>query len=203
MAARLAPYLAINRWILEQAAVGLLGFAVLAAAGWWLRRQRSAPRLWPLGWAGPAARLAALALSAWLAVGWVREAWAVTALDVEDPLYVALGARIRRELPANACLFLDDPVAGNHLTLMLWSDRSTYPVFDSDMPAPRPLERDAARARAAGARPYLVAVTGRTYPHPLAMEGTWRSPDGSEASYRVYELAPPARAAAGAPSRVL
>jgi 4-amino-4-deoxy-L-arabinose transferase-like glycosyltransferase len=179
---KFAPFVETNFWIIKQLAAFVVILAVLMGVYQGLRRFPW--RQWV--WQG--FRLAALLLALFYAKGYVNSAIQVTNRNADEPLYTALGERIQRELPQNACLFLDDPTVGSHFTLMYYADRSTYVIWHQYMQAPRDTPSDAKTAREAGAIPYLVAVKGETYDYPLVIEGEAPLGDGRTKTYRVYEV---------------
>ncbi len=178
-----APYIETNFWVIQQ----LIAFTVLLAlmaGGYWLVRRFA---WWKWLWWG--FQVVALALSLFYAKGYIDSAIAVTERNVDDPLYTTIGERIRRELPKNACLFLDDPTVGSHFYLMYYAERSTYVIHNRYMSEPRNVPEDARRVREAGGIPYLVSVTGQVYEYPIVMEGEAPLGDGQVKTYRVYEVA--------------
>lgn len=182
---RAAPFLEANVWVIGQMVALVLVLAALVLLHRLLRRSRWCGGTW---WG---LRLAALLLTLVHATGYVDAALRVTRSNRGASLYVALGERLRRELPQNACLFLDDPILGSHLTLMYYADRSTYDVQPRRRTPPRDVPEDARRAREAGARPYLVSVNGASHDYPLVMQGEVPAGRGRTQTYRVYEVIEP------------
>jgi 4-amino-4-deoxy-L-arabinose transferase len=178
----LAPFVTVNFWIVEQLWAALVVLVALVAVHRALGESRAHRRLW---WG---LRVAALAMTLLVARDYVAAAVRVTDRNVGAALYRTLGQRIRRELPENACLFLDDPTRGSYVALMYYADRSTYPVRDRRTQVERDLPSDARQARAAGAIPYLVTVNEAGRDDPRVMEGEIPVGRGRTATYRVYQL---------------
>ena len=179
---KFVPYIETNFWIIQQL-IAFVFITTLLAGGYALIR-RFVWQKW-LWWGF---RIVALAISLFYAKGYISSAVAVTHQNVDDPLYTAIGERIQRELPKNACLFLDDPMVGTHFYLMYYADRSTYVIKNEYMPEPRNVPEDARRVREAGGIPYLVAVTGVVYEYPVVIEGEAVLGNGQVKTYRVYKV---------------
>ena len=62
--------------------------------------------------------------------GYVDAAYKVTERNRKIPLYEKSGPRLQREMPENACYFLDDERVGAHFDLMYYADRSTYQIYN-------------------------------------------------------------------------
>ena len=176
------PFVRTNFWIIEQ----LLGFAVLLAlfAGMYRLIQKKAWQKWI--WF--TVRIAALAIALFYAGHYVNAAYTVTSHNQQIPLYVKSGERIQRELPKNACFFLDDERRGAHFDLMYYADRSTYHIYHSGMQAPRDLPSDASKARAAGAIPYIFSIKETQYDYPLLIEAEVDIGNGKKQRYRIFEI---------------
>ena len=163
-----APFIQTNFWIIEQ----LIGFGILFAifAGVYiLFRQHNSQRWFLLG-----LRTVALAIALFYAGHYAHAAYKVTERNSKVPLYETSGQRLQRELPENACFFLDDERVGAHFDLMYYADRSTYQIYNKHMKKPRDFKHQAKKARAAGATPYLFSVKETTYDYPLFIEGRSR-----------------------------
>ncbi|MXZ00675.1 hypothetical protein F4Y93_08520, partial [Candidatus Poribacteria bacterium] len=179
---RFAPFIETNFWIVEQ----LIGFGVLLAvfAGvYTLVRQDTVQRWMRIG-----LRTVALILALFYIRGYVHAAYSVTERNVKIPLYEQSGPRLQRELPENACFFLDDERVGAHFDLMYYADRSTYQIYNVHMPAPRDFVSQAKIAREAGAIPYLFSIKDTDYNYPLFLEGEVNIGNGETRRYRVFEI---------------
>ena len=176
------PFIETNFWIINQLIAFAVIFAVLAVGYRLIRGFAWHKWMW---WGF---RIVALGIGLILAKGYVDSAVDVTDRNVDDPLYTTIGRRIQRELPENACLFLDDPQVGTHFFLMYYADRSTYVIENQYHPL-RDILKDAMQVREAGGIPYIVAVTEKAYEFPIVMEGEAMLGDGRTKAYRVYEIA--------------
>ena len=177
-----APFIQTNFWIIEQ----LIGFGILFAifAGVYiLLRQHNSQRWFLLG-----LRTVALAIALFYAGHYVHAAYKVTERNSKVPLYETSGQRLQRELPENACFFLDDERVGAHFDLMYYADRSTYQIYNKHMKKPRNFKHQAKQAREAGAIPYLFSVKETTYDYPLFIEGAVDLGNGKTQKYRVFEI---------------
>lgn len=192
-----APFVQTNFWIIAQ----LLGFAVLFAgfAGVHLLVRRH--KVWkPTGalsklravvtpkWIWLGLRTMALIIALSYAGRYVNTAYSVTERNKRVPLYERSGQRLQRELPANACFFLDDERIGAHFDLMYYADRSTYQIYNKHMKTPRDFENQAKTAREAGAIPYLFSVKEKDYEYPLFIEEEVDIGNGKKQRYRVFEI---------------
>ncbi len=180
-----APFVQTNFWIIVQ----LISFGVLLAmlAGSYLLLRARKSQEWV--WRG--LRAMALMISVFYAWGYVNSAYSVTARNSKVPLYETTGPRLQREMPENACFFLDDERVGAHFDLMYYADRSTYQIFNKHREAPRDFVSDAKKAREAGAIPYLFSVkeTAHTaHDYPLFLEGEVELGQGKTQRYRIFEL---------------
>ncbi len=179
---KFAPFIQTNFWIVEQ----LIGFGVLLAifAGvHMLVRHRNLQRWMWLG-----LRTTALIIALFYAGRYVQAAYRVTERNSQVPLYEVSGQRLHREMPENACFFLDDERVGAHFDLMYYADRSTYQIYNKHMKEPRDFKNQAEIAREAGAIPYLFSVKETVYNYPLFIEGTVDSGNGKMQHYRVFEI---------------
>ena len=112
----IAPFIQANFWIVEQ----LIGIGVLLAifAGvYGLVRHRNARR-----WIWLGLRTVALIIALFYAGRYVHAAYRVTERNSRVPLYETSGQRLQREMPENACFFLDDERVGAHFDLMYYAD---------------------------------------------------------------------------------
>ncbi len=179
---RFAPFIETNFWIVEQ----LIGFGVLLAifAGvYMLVRHRNVQR-----WIGFGLRTVALIIALFYAGHYVHAAYRVTERNRQVPLYEKSGQRLQREMPENACFFLDDERVGAHFDLMYYADRSTYQIYNKHMKAPRDFKSQAKTAREAGAIPYLFSVKETVYNYPVFIEGEVDIGNGKTQHYRVFEI---------------
>jgi hypothetical protein len=178
----IAPFIQANFWIVEQ----LIGIGVLLAifAGvYGLVRRRNARR-----WIWLGLRTVALIIALFYAGRYVHAAYRVTERNSRVPLYEMSGHRLQREMPENACFFLDDERVGAHFDLMYYADRSTYQIYNEHMTGPRDFKSQAKIAREAGAIPYLFSVKEMVYDYPLFIEGEVDSGNGKMQRYRVFEI---------------
>ena len=178
----IAPFIQTNFWIVEQ----LIGIGVLLAifAGVYrLVRHRNVQR-----WIWLGLRTVALIIALFYAGRYVYAAYRVTERNSRVPLYEASGQRLQREMPENACFFLDDERVGAHFDLMYYADRSTYQIYNEHMTEPRDFKSQAKIARKAGAIPYLFSVKEMVYDYPLFIEGEVDSGNGKTQRYRVFEI---------------
>ena len=175
------PYIQTNFWIVKQLIAFAVCFAALAV-GYRLLRQFA----W-CQWLWGGFRIAALLLALFYAKGYITSAIAVTARNVDDPLYTKIGQQIQQELPENAALFLDDPTVGAHFFLMYYADRSTY-VIKNKYTSLRDVPADAKKVREAGGIPYIVAVKGEPYEYPMVLEGQVQLANDQVKVYHVYEV---------------
>ena len=179
---KIAPFIQTNFWIVEQ----LIGFGVLLAifAGVYLLvRHRNLQRWMWLG-----LRTVALIIALFYAGRYVHTAYKVTERNSQVPLYAASGPHLQREMPENACFFLDDERVGAHFDLMYYADRSTYQIYNKHMKEPRDFKSQAKTAREAGAIPYLFSVKETVYNYPLFLEGEIDIGNGDMKRYRVFEI---------------
>ena len=179
---RFAPFIETNFWIVEQ----LIAFGVLLAicAGVYrLVRQRNVQR-----WIWLGLRTVALIIALFYAGHYVHAAYRVTERNSQVPLYEASGPRLQREMPENACFFLDDERVGAHFDLMYYADRSTYQIYNKHMKAPRDFKNQAEIARKAGAIPYLFSVKETAYNYPLFIEDEVDIGNRKMQRYRVFEI---------------
>ena len=179
---KIAPFIQTNFWIVEQ----LIAFGVLLAifAGvYMLVRHRNVRR-----WIGFGLRTTALTIALFYAGRYVHAAYRVTERNSQVPLYETSGPRLQREMPENACFFLDDERVGAHFDLMYYTDRSTYQIYNKHMKAPRDFESQARIAREAGAIPYLFSIKETAYNYPLFIEGEVDIGNGKKQQYRVFEI---------------
>ena len=177
-----APFIQTNFWIVEQ----LIGFGVLLAifAGvYMLVRSRNLQR-----WIWLGLRTTALIIALFYAGRYVHAAYRVTERNSQVPLYEVSGQRLQREMPENACFFLDDERVGAHFDLMYYADRSTYQIYNKHMKTPRDFKSQAEIAREAGAIPYLFSVKETVYNYPLFIEGEVDIGNGKMQQYRVFEI---------------
>ena len=179
---KVAPFVHANFWIIAQ----LIGCGVLLAlfAGGYLLIRR---RTWQK-WIWPGLRTVALIIALFYAGHYVHAAYQVTERNKRIPLYETSGQRLQRELPENACFFLDDERPGAHLDVMYYADRSTYQIYNKDMKTPRDFKSQAKTAREAGAIPYLFSVKETDYDYPLFIEGEVDIGNGKKRRYRVFEI---------------
>ena len=179
---RIAPFIQTNFWIVEQ----LIGIGVLLAifAGVYrLVRHRNVQR-----WIWLGLRTVALIIALFYAGRYMHTAYRVTERNSRVPLYEASGHRLQREMPENACFFLDDERVGAHFDLMYYADRSTYQIYNQHMKEPRDFKSQAKIAREAGAIPYLFSVKETAYNYPLFIEGEVDSGNGKTQRYRIFEI---------------
>lgn len=177
-----APFVQTNFWIIVQ----LIGFGVLLAifaVGYLLFRERSSQNQ---VWRG--LRAMALIIAVFYAWGYVNAAYRVTERNSKVPLYETTGTRLQREMPKNACFFLDDERVGAHFDLMYYADRATYQIFNKHMKAPRNYVSDAKKAREAGAIPYLFSIKETEHAYPLFLEGEVELGQGKTRRYRIFEI---------------
>ena len=179
---KIAPFIETNFWITEQ----LIGFGVLLAvfAGIYMLVRQYNLQKWL--WLG--LRTIALIIALFYAGRYVHAAYGVTERNSKVPLYEKSGPRLQREMPENACFFLDDERVGAHFDLMYYTDRSTYQIYNMHMKTPRDFESQAKTAREAGAIPYLFSVKETTYNYPLFIEGEVDIGNGKTQRYRVFEI---------------
>jgi hypothetical protein len=179
---KIAPFIQTNFWIVEQ----LIGFGVLLAifAGVYMLVRHRGVRRWM--WLG--LRTVALIIALFYAGRYVHTAYRVTERNSKVPLYETSGSRLQREMPENACFFLDDERVGAHFDLMYYADRSTYQIYNKHMEKPRDFKKQAETAREAGAIPYLFSVKETVYNYPLFIEGEVDIGDGKMQLYRVFEI---------------
>ena len=177
-----APFIQTNFWIIEQ----LIGFGILFAifAGMYILLQQHNSQRWFLF----GLRTVALAIALFYAGHYVHAAYKVTERNSKVPLYETSGQRLQRELPENACFFLDDERVGAHFDLMYYADRSTYQIYNKHMKKPRDFKHQAKQARAAGATPYLFSVKETAYNYPLFTQGEVDIGNGKMQRYRVFEI---------------
>ncbi len=179
---KIAPFIQTNFWIVEQ----LIGFGILLAifAGvYMLVRRRNVQR-----WVWFGLRTVALIIALFYAGRYVQATYKVTERNSRIPLYETSGPRLQREMPENACFFLDDERVGAHFDLMYYADRSTYQIYNEHMKEPRDFKSQAKTAREAGAIPYLFSVKEATYNYPLFIEGEVDNGNGKTQHYRVFEI---------------
>ena len=179
---KFAPFIETNFWIVEQ----LIGFGILLAifAGIYrLIRHHNLQRWIWLGF-----RTVALVIALFYAGRYVYAAYGVTERNSQIPLYEKSGPRLQREMPENACFFLDDERVGAHFDLMYYADRSTYQIYNQHMKEPRDFKSQAKIAREAGATPYLFSVKEKVYDYPLFIEGEVDVGNGKKQQYRVFEI---------------
>ena len=179
---RFAPFIETNFWIVEQ----LIAFGVLLAifvGVYMLVRHRNLQR-----WIWLGLRTVTLIIALFYAGRYVHAAYRVTERNSQVPLYEASGQRLQREMPENACFFLDDERVGAHFDLMYYADRSTYQIYNKHMKTPRDFKRQAEIARKAGAVPYLFSVKGTAYDYPLFIEGEVDLGNGKKQRYRIFEI---------------
>ncbi len=177
-----APYVHKHFWIIEQ----LICFGILLALLCGLYQLIREVK--PQKWVWYAFRLVALAIALFYAGHYVYAAYKVTERNAQIPLYVESGKRIQRELPDNACFFLDEARTGAHFDLMYYADRSTYLVSPTDANALQNIIRKATEARGAGAIPYLFSVIDKEYDFPLIVEDEIDVGNGKKQRYRIYEI---------------
>ncbi len=177
-----APFIQANFWIVEQ----LIGFGVLLAifaGAYRLIRQHNSQRWFLLG-----LRTVALVIALFYAGYYVHAAYKVTERNYKVPLYETSGQRLQRELPENACFFLDDERVGAHFDLMYYADRSTYQIYNKHMKQPRNFKTQAKKARESGAIPYLFSVKETAYNYPLFTQGEVDIGNGKMQRYRIFEI---------------
>ena len=179
---KIAPFIETNFWIVEQ----LIGFGLLLAVFvgiYTLMRQHNLQR-----WIWLGLRTVALIIALFYAGHYVHAAYNVTERNYKVPLYETSGQRLQREMPENACFFLDDERVGAHFDLMYYADRSTYQIYNKHMKTPRDFKSQAKTAREAGAIPYLFSVKDIMSDYPLFIEGEVDIGNGKTQRYRVYEI---------------
>ena len=130
----------------------------------------------------------ALIIALFYAGRYVYTAYSVTERNSKVPLYETSGPRLQREMPENACFFLDDERVGAHFDLMYYADRSTYQIYNKHMKEPRDFNSQAKIAREAGAIPYLFSVKDTVYNYPLFIEGKVDIGNGEIQRYQVFEI---------------
>ena len=174
---KIAPFIETNFWIVEQ----LVGFGVLLAvfAGIYMLTRKYRFQKWL--WLG--IRMVTLMIALFYAGRYVHAAYKITERNTQVPLYETSGQLLQREVPENACLFLDDERPGAHFDLMYYADRSTYMFHNL-----RTFKRHAKKALEAGAIPYLFSVKETPYDYPLFIEGEVDIGNGKVQRYRVYEI---------------
>ena len=179
---KIAPFIETNFWIVEQ----LIGFGVLLAvfAGVYMLIRAHNLQRWI--WFG--LRTIALIIALFYAGHYVHAAYKVTERNYKVPLYETSGQHLQREMPENACFFLDDERVGAHFDLMYYADRSTYQIYNKHMKEPRDFKSQAKQAREAGAIPYLFSVKDTDYNYPLFTEGEVDLGNGKVQRYRVFEI---------------
>ena len=179
---KIAPFIETNFWIVEQ----LIGFGVLLAilAGIYMLVRQYNWQKWL--WLG--LRIVALLIALFYVRGYVDAAYKVTERNSKIPLYEKSGPRLQREMPENACFFLDDERVGAHFDLMYYADRSTYQIDNVHRKEPRDFKNQAKIAREAGAIPYIFSVKETAYNYPLFIEGEIDVGNGKTQRYRVYEI---------------
>ena len=133
-------------------------------------------------------RTVALIIALFYAGRYVHTAYSVTERNSQVPLYETSGPRLQREMPENACFFLDDERVGAHFDLMYYADRSTYQIYNKHMKEPRDFESQAEIAREAGAIPYLFSIKETAYNYPLFIEGEVDIGNGKMQQYRIFEI---------------
>ena len=179
---KFAPFIETNFWITEQ----LIGFGIILTvfAGIYMliRQYRLQKWLW-LG-----LRIVTLLIALFYASSYVNAAYKVTEQNSKVPLYEKSGSRLQREMPENACFFLDDERVGAHFDLMYYADRSTYQIYNVHMKTPRDFEKQSKIAREAGAIPYLFSIKETNYNYPLFIEGEIDIGNGKTQRYRIYEI---------------
>ncbi len=188
----IAPFIRTNFWIVEQ----LIGFGVLLAvfAGGYLlihhisQDTLEGSAMQSQKWIWHGLRTAAFLLALFYTFQYLNTAYQVTERNYATPLYAKSGPRLKRELPENACLFLDHERVGAHFDLMYYADRSTYQIYNQHMKAPRDFINQAKIARKAGAIPYLFSVNETNYDYPLFLEGEVEISQGKKQRYRVFEI---------------
>ena len=179
---KIAPFIQTNFWIVEQ----LIGFGVLLAifAGVYMLIRHHNLQRWI--WFG--LRTVALIIALFYAGRYVHTAYRVTERNSKVPLYEASGPRLQREMPENACFFLDDERVGAHFDLMYYADRSTYQIYNKHMKKPRDFKSQAKTAREAGAIPYLFSIKDTVYNYPLFIDGGVDIGNEKIQQYRVFEI---------------
>ena len=179
---KFAPFIETNFWITEQ----LIGFGIILAAfvGTYMLIRQYRFQKWV--WLG--LRIVTLLIALFYASGYVHAAYKVTARNSKVPLYEKSGPRLQREMPENACFFLDDERVGAHFDLMYYADRSTYQIYNVHMKTPRDFVSQAEIAREAGAIPYLFSIKETTYNYPMFIEGEVNIGSGKTKRYRVFEI---------------
>jgi hypothetical protein len=179
---KFAPFIETNFWITEQ----LIGFGVILAvfAGIYMLVRQYKLQKWL--WLG--LRIVTLMIALFYAGRYVHAAYSVTERNSKIPLYEQSGPRLQREMPENACFFLDDERVGAHFDLMYYADRSTYQIHNVHMKEPRDFKSQAKTARKAGAIPYLFSVKEKEYNYPLFIEGEVDIGNGKMQQYRIFEI---------------
>jgi hypothetical protein len=92
----------------------------------------------------------------------------VTETNLNDRDSVEVGRFAREHLPANAVLFCEEPLGHEHLTTMVYADRTCYPL------QPRKLDALARAVIEAGGIPYVVSR--RELPYPVVHARTRHGP---------------------------
>ena len=179
---KFAPFVQTNYWILHQLFLFGMIFSIISGIYFLIPEREWQKRVWQ--WF----RGAAFVLSLLYAVYYVSAAYYVTERNRNSPLYETIGQDIQRNLPRNACLFLDDDRAASRLELMFYADRSTYQDYDWGMKKSRDFVKDANKARAAGAIPYLFSIKETEHDYPLVIEGKVTVDSGRVQRYRVFEI---------------
>lgn len=177
-----APFIHKHFVIVEQLICFGILFAFLCGFYQLVRKEKLRRWLWL------SVRIVALVISLFFAGHYVNAAYKVTERNAQIPLYVESGKRIQKELPENACFFLDEARTGAHFDLMYYADRSTYLVSTADANALQNVVRQAREARAAGAIPYLFSVLDKEYDFQLIIEDEIDVGDGKKQRYRIYEI---------------
>jgi hypothetical protein len=160
------------RWVLHHVGWALAMAALATFALWWM------PRSWSV-LARPArgsGQLFCAGVLAWLLVQTGLASWKVTSKDRNNPACVEVGQYSRAHLPENAVLFCEGPQHFEHLMIMFYADRTSYPLNRQTC------DRLAAQVTAAGGVPYLVSW--RTLPYPIVRVASNRGPT-------IYRWRPP------------
>ncbi len=180
---KIAPFIETNFWIVEQ--LSTFGVLVTLFAGvYMLIREHNLQR-----WIWFGLRTVALMLALFYAGHYVHAAYKVTERNYKTPLYETSGQRLQREMPENACFFLDDERVGAHFDLMYYADRSTYQIYNKHRKeGPRDFKSQAKKAREAGAIPYLFSIKDIMYEYPLFIEGEVDIGNGKMQQYKVFEI---------------
>ena len=173
-----APFIESNFWIIEQLIVFGILLGILLGVYMLVRQYELQKWIWV------GLRIGALLVALFYVGLYVQEAHKVTERNLSVPLYERVGRHLQRDLPENACIFLEDyRRIGAHLNLMYYADRSTY-MFQNH----KTLKRQVEKAREAGAIPYLFSVTERTHNYPLLTEGRVDLGNKRSQRYRIYEI---------------